>query len=94
MSAMIPYDFLDKVFLCHLHKDHWGDIDAYFPVEMDIGIFAFRRVLEITSYSRLDRPECEADDPFFIAPFQHPLLVIERTVYIVCRDIFEPSIYV
>ena len=21
---MIPYDFLDKVFLTHLHTDHWG----------------------------------------------------------------------
>jgi ribonuclease Z len=25
---MIPYDFLDKVFLTHLHTDHWGDLDA------------------------------------------------------------------
>jgi len=23
---MIPYDFLDKVFLSHLHTDHWGDL--------------------------------------------------------------------
>jgi len=23
---MIPYDFLDKVFLTHLHTDHWGDL--------------------------------------------------------------------
>lgn len=27
-SLMIPYDFLDKVFLTHLHADHWGDLDA------------------------------------------------------------------
>ena len=27
-SYMIPYDFLDKVFLTHLHTDHWGDLDA------------------------------------------------------------------
>ncbi len=27
-SLMIPYDFLDKVFLTHLHTDHWGDLDA------------------------------------------------------------------
>ena len=27
-SLMIPYDFLDKVFLTHLHTDHWGDFDA------------------------------------------------------------------
>jgi ribonuclease Z len=25
-SLMIPYDFLDKVFLTHLHTDHWGDL--------------------------------------------------------------------
>ena len=25
-SYMIPYDFLDKVFLTHLHTDHWGDL--------------------------------------------------------------------
>ena len=29
LSAMkIPYDFLDKVFLGHLHSDHFGDMDA------------------------------------------------------------------
>ncbi len=27
-AYMIPYDFLDKVFLTHLHTDHWGDLDA------------------------------------------------------------------
>lgn len=27
-SLMIPYDDLDKVFLTHLHTDHWGDLDA------------------------------------------------------------------
>jgi ribonuclease Z len=27
-SLMIPYDFLDKVFLSHLHTDHWGAFDA------------------------------------------------------------------
>ena len=27
-SLMIPYDHLDKVFLTHLHTDHWGDFDA------------------------------------------------------------------
>ncbi|MHC4440816.1 MAG: guanitoxin biosynthesis MBL fold metallo-hydrolase GntH [Planctomycetota bacterium] len=25
-SLMIPYDFLDKVFISHLHTDHWGDL--------------------------------------------------------------------
>jgi ribonuclease Z len=25
---MIPYDFLDKVFLTHLHTDHWGDLST------------------------------------------------------------------
>ena len=25
-SYMIPYDFLDKVFITHLHTDHWGDM--------------------------------------------------------------------
>ena len=29
LSAMkIPYDYLDKVFLGHLHSDHFGDMDA------------------------------------------------------------------
>jgi len=29
LSAMkIPYDFLDKVFLGHLHSDHFGEMDA------------------------------------------------------------------
>lgn len=27
-GLMIPYDYLDKVFLTHLHADHWGDLDA------------------------------------------------------------------
>jgi ribonuclease Z len=27
-ALMIPYDFLDKVFLTHLHADHWGDLDG------------------------------------------------------------------
>ena len=27
-ALMIPYDYLDKVFLTHLHTDHWGDLDA------------------------------------------------------------------
>ena len=25
-ALMIPYDFLDKVFISHLHTDHWGDL--------------------------------------------------------------------
>jgi ribonuclease Z len=25
-ALMIPYDYLDKVFLTHLHTDHWGDL--------------------------------------------------------------------
>jgi ribonuclease Z len=25
-ALMIPYDFIDKVFLTHLHTDHWGDL--------------------------------------------------------------------
>jgi ribonuclease Z len=25
-ALMIPYDFLNKVFLTHLHTDHWGDL--------------------------------------------------------------------
>ncbi len=25
-SLMIPYDFLDKIFISHLHTDHWGDL--------------------------------------------------------------------
>jgi ribonuclease Z len=27
-SLMIPFQYLDKVFLTHLHTDHWGDMDA------------------------------------------------------------------
>jgi ribonuclease Z len=27
-ALMIPYQYLDKVFLSHLHTDHMGDIDA------------------------------------------------------------------
>jgi ribonuclease Z len=27
-SLMIPYQYLDKVFLSHLHTDHWGDLDG------------------------------------------------------------------
>jgi ribonuclease Z len=27
-ALMIPYDFLDKLFLTHLHTDHWGDLDG------------------------------------------------------------------
>ena len=27
-ALMIPYDFLDKVILSHLHTDHWGDFAA------------------------------------------------------------------
>jgi ribonuclease Z len=28
MSLNIPADFLTKIFLSHLHTDHWGDLDA------------------------------------------------------------------
>jgi ribonuclease Z len=29
LSALgIPYDYLDKIFLGHLHSDHFGDLDA------------------------------------------------------------------
>lgn len=27
-SLMIPYDFLDKIFISHLHTDHWGDLSS------------------------------------------------------------------
>ena len=27
-ALMIPYQYLDKVFLSHLHTDHWGDMSA------------------------------------------------------------------
>jgi ribonuclease Z len=27
-SLMIPYQYLTKIFLSHLHTDHWGDLDA------------------------------------------------------------------
>ncbi len=27
-GLMIPYDYLDKIFLTHLHTDHMGDIDS------------------------------------------------------------------
>jgi ribonuclease Z len=29
-SLHIPYDFLDKIFISHLHTDHFGDFAAYF----------------------------------------------------------------
>jgi ribonuclease Z len=29
-SLNIPYDFLDKIFISHLHTDHFGDFAAYF----------------------------------------------------------------
>jgi ribonuclease Z len=29
-SMEIPYDFLDKIFLSHLHTDHFGDFAAYY----------------------------------------------------------------
>jgi ribonuclease Z len=29
-AFQIPYNFLDKVFLSHLHTDHFGDLDALF----------------------------------------------------------------
>jgi ribonuclease Z len=27
-SMMIPYEYLDKIFLSHLHTDHWGELSA------------------------------------------------------------------
>ena len=27
-GLMIPYEYLDKVFLSHLHTDHWGELGA------------------------------------------------------------------
>jgi len=27
-SLMIPYEYLTKLFLSHLHTDHWGDLDS------------------------------------------------------------------
>jgi len=27
-SLMIPYEYLDKVFISHLHADHWGELGA------------------------------------------------------------------
>ncbi len=29
-ALQIPYNYLDKVFLSHLHTDHFGDVDALF----------------------------------------------------------------
>ena len=29
-ALQIPYNYLDKVFLSHLHTDHFGDLDALF----------------------------------------------------------------
>ena len=29
-AFQIPYNYLDKVFLSHLHTDHFGDLDALF----------------------------------------------------------------
>ena len=30
-SYIIPYEYLDKVFLSHLHTDHMGDLDSRWP---------------------------------------------------------------
>lgn len=27
-SLMIPYEYLDKIFISHLHTDHWGELGA------------------------------------------------------------------
>jgi ribonuclease Z len=27
-ALMIPYEYLTKIFLSHLHTDHWGDLDS------------------------------------------------------------------
>ena len=27
-SLMIPYEYLDKIFISHLHTDHWGELSA------------------------------------------------------------------
>ncbi len=27
-SMMIPYEYLDKIFLSHLHTDHWGELSS------------------------------------------------------------------
>ncbi len=27
-SLMIPYEYLTKIFLSHLHTDHWGDLSS------------------------------------------------------------------
>ncbi len=43
-SLMIPYEYLTKVFLSHLHTDHWGDLDSLWaggwtagrPVPLDL----------------------------------------------------------
>ncbi len=41
MALNIPADFLDKIFLSHLHTDHWGDLDGlchrtgHNPVRLD-----------------------------------------------------------
>jgi ribonuclease Z len=29
-SLNIPYEFLNKIFISHLHTDHFGDFSAYF----------------------------------------------------------------
>ena len=29
-ATQLPYNYLDKVFLSHLHTDHFGDLDALF----------------------------------------------------------------
>jgi ribonuclease Z len=41
-AYMIPYDYLDKIFISHLHTDHFGDL----PVLWAGGHLAARVVLE------------------------------------------------
>ena len=34
-SLMIPYEYLTKIFLSHLHTDHWGDLASIWAGGLD-----------------------------------------------------------
>lgn len=36
-SLMIPYEYLDKIFISHLHTDHWGGIRRDVGRRLDVG---------------------------------------------------------
>jgi len=46
-ALMIPYDFLNKVFLTHVHTDHWGDLATLWAGGWTAGRTGPLRILNI-----------------------------------------------